>query len=302
MTLFCLTNDFDDEFRPCTRNAQHYANCGGYEVRYNSTRRRYESTARDCRGCVPRGASIGLLCWTCWERVQSAFTEWTPLLARAMWQNDRLVQRDNAGIRSSADGHVNLPGTLLALNEINSYLESFYKAKSDTQLWVSTFDGAIDALRFARAVPTAVRTHAIEEKTSKLRRTRCPKCTQLSFTRIPPTIAAGPIKVECQTPECGYVIKEGRLDTWGDESIDVIADIEDPGARQVKTRHDVHGWDAEPYEPARAEHEHLDKLSTQVARDLRNTAREMGVARAGSMTKPELITAIRAAEELAVSA
>lgn len=205
MTMFCVTNELADEMRPCTRKGEHLISCDGFEYTYNPKRRRDESTGKVCRGCLPREANVGLLCYPCYERVQTAFTEWTPWFTETIAGIDRLVQRDNGGIRSASQGHIPLPGTMLAINEIESYLKSF---PGDTEQWVSSYFGAVDAIHFSKAVPAARRTHQVEEKAYRIARTRCPECKQQSLIWNPPAKQGADVTVTCQNEACKHQISQ----------------------------------------------------------------------------------------------
>lgn len=212
MTLLCITNQMDD-WRSCTIRDAHTVRCEHPET---------------CTGCLPKLASVGLLCTSCWGRVEQAFADWTPQRARLMASIDRAVQRDPGGGRGSGpDGYVPIPGTLLAVDEVESYLRS--GGWGDARLWVSSERGAMDAVRFAAAVPRALRTHELEERVRPMRRVRCPECGQLSFVRNPPAAAGAPVTVVCQNEECRKVIREGDRtpdELGGEEKLVVIAQIE----------------------------------------------------------------------------
>lgn len=205
MTLFCVTNELTDEMRPCTRKGEHLTTCDDYEYTYNAKHRRDEQTGRLCKGCAPREAKVGMLCYPCFEKVEQAFTDWTPWFQNTIAEVDRLVQRDNGGIRSSAFGHIPLPGTMLAIDEIKSFLKEF---DGDIERWVSSYFGAVDAIHFSRAVPAARRTHQVEEKAYRIARTRCPDCKQLSLVWNPPAKQGADVTVKCQNDKCGHEINQ----------------------------------------------------------------------------------------------
>lgn len=225
MTMFCVTNELTDEMRPCTRKGEHLTTCDTFEYRYNPGRRRDEATGRECKGCAPREASVGMLCYPCFEKVEQAFTDWSPWYADTIAGIDRLVQRDNGGIRSSAFGHIPLPGTMLAINEIESFLKSF---PGTIEGWASTYFGAVDAIHFSRAVPAARRTHQIEEQAYRIARTRCPHCKQLSLVWNPPTKQGAEVNVKCQNAKCGHEISQDVYEVLKTVKTPEIADSE-PG-------------------------------------------------------------------------
>lgn len=212
MTLLCVTNSMDD-WRSCTIREAHSVRCEHPDT---------------CTGCLPRLASVGLLCYPCWDRVEHAFAEWTPERRRLLASIDRAVQRDTGGRTSGPEGYVPLPGTALAVDEVESYLRTFHGFPT-AQAWVSTFDGAADAVRFAAAVPRALRTHELEERDRPLRRVRCADCGQLSFVRHPPAAAGALVTVKCENPDCGKTIREGDRTEQrfgGEEKLVVLAQIE----------------------------------------------------------------------------
>lgn len=212
MTLLCITNQMDD-WRSCTIRDAHTVRCEHPDT---------------CTGCLPREAKVGLLCYPCWDRLEHALAEWTPERRRMMASIDRAVQRDpGAGKGSGPEGYVPIPGTVLAVDEVESYLRS--GGWGDTRLWVSTEQGAADAVRFSAAVPRALRTHELEERARPLRRVRCPECGELSFVRNPPAAAGAPVTVVCQNEACRKVIREGDRTSEGsgaEEKLVLIAKIE----------------------------------------------------------------------------
>ena len=223
--LVCITN-FMHETSSCVTKDQHAANCDGWQYTWNEKHERLEATGRKCRGCLPRPARHGLLCLSCWEALIQALSDW-PAFAAKIRGLDRTVQPDNGGVRTQSVGWVNLPGTMLAIDEVNSYHRSLsedYDGSLDQ--WVSSIDGAKDAVMFSRAVTRAKRTHQTEEPARALHRVRCPDCGQLSFVRTPPAGERLPVIVRCQNAECGKTITENDT-TIGDESkLVVIAAIE----------------------------------------------------------------------------
>lgn len=222
MTLLCVTNQMDD-WRSCTIREEHTVRCEHPDT---------------CTGCLPRLASVGLLCYACWARVEHAFAEWTPERRRLLRSIDRAVQRDTGGRTSGPEGYVPIAGTALAVDEVESYLRSF---TGDARLWVSSVEGAKDAVRFAAAVPRALRTHELEERERPMRRVRCPECGELTFVRNPPAAAGAPVTVKCQNTACGYTIREGERTplrpggTGDEEKLAVVAQIERAKPGKEKT-------------------------------------------------------------------
>lgn len=292
MTLLCITNQMDD-FRSCTIRGEHKVSCDGIAYRWNPKRYQWD-VAGTCTGCLPRLARVGLLCAACYERVQYAWAEWTPEREALLGSIDRAVQRDTGGRTSGPEGFVPIPGTILAVNEISSYLGTW---EGNIELWVSTERGAMDAVRFARAVPAALRTHELEEKAHKIRRTRCSKCRQLTLVWKPPAEAAGHVTIVCAN--CGHELPQSAFE-W-------VAAVENPDAAAVPALVEQGqpvnrtGYFAEDYDPMnRPEHEPLEPLTALTKPQLYAFAHERAgfskeqVAVLEKLTKPELIEAIRA--------
>lgn len=211
--LTCITNEIPD-VRACTVKGEHMESCNGWGYQLTITNpservphRGYVATGRPCTGCLPRRAAKGFLCWPCWDRLERSLAEW-PRWSSMIAGADRLVQRDNAGVRTRPGGHVPVPGKTLAWDECRSYLLS---RVDSTEMWVSTKVGATDAVLFARAAAAAYKAHPVEELPRKVRRVRCPDCGQLSFVRRPPAYELAPVTVTCQNAACGRAIREGDM-------------------------------------------------------------------------------------------
>lgn len=217
-SILCITTEGLPGIRACTHRGSHLESC------MNDS----------CTGCAPREAERGFLCQRCFERVEHAIIQW-PRFASALHGVTRAVSVDTAGRGGSAVGYTPLPGTVLALDECRRLLRSLPEGPRGLSLWVTTEEGARDAIMFAHAADRAYRTHEIEERESRLRRVRCPRCEQLSLIRRPPQFQHEPVEVECQNPVCGYVFVEGRhqavayratADGWEQVALDAVAVIE----------------------------------------------------------------------------
>lgn len=250
MTLLCITNEMND-VRSCTLKDVHRVTCDGNAYAWNERHNRMETTGKTCKGCLPREARHGLLCWGCWERVEKGVKDWPNWADKIAAAGDRAVQRDNGGISSASEGYVPIPGTSLAWDEITSYLRSL---GTSVDAWVSNTQGATDSVRFARAVASAIRTHAVEETAHKVNRTRCPKCNTLALLWTPPERLGDQVTVKCRN--CGHALKQ--------ESFEAIALIEKPGKAQPANRMMDAGAPlnvdknlAEPFDPNNPEHAEL---------------------------------------------
>lgn len=223
-----------DDMRSCTRRGDHLNTCAN----------------DNCKGCLPREAKHGLLCWNCWERVQQAVALCDPWLDATRGLT-KVIQRDSSGISGSSTGYIPIPSLELARDEIWSYLKTWTTTADN---WVASKTGAEDAVRFARAVQTAIRSHPTEEVQHKVNRTRCPKCNVLSLVWTPPTIFGSNVTVDCTN--CGHSIPQ--------ESFEKLVTIEKPGAKQpadllmdAGAPLNVDRNLAEPFDPRKPEHAEL---------------------------------------------
>jgi hypothetical protein len=288
--LACITNSMRD-VRACTIKGQHVPECDGWEYRWNEDRDREESTGDECRGCLPREAKQGLLCWACWDSA-SAAVEGAPRLAGMLRGVDRAVQRDNGGVASQTLGYIPIPAVKVMLDELHSYLRS--KGSSDTLAWVSTPEGAADAVRLGRAYSAAVKAHPTEERAHRIGRTRCTACNQLSLVWQPPSRSGDTVVVECSNVECTAVAMNQTLHEVGHERqvnrnpTPIIVGGE-PVSLTIE--------EAERYEPTRVEHAGFDRLDNLTVKELRALAHDLDLP--ASIGKAEIIAALHAAEMIA---
>ena len=181
--------------RPCRASGIHLETCGDEQ----------------CPGCFPRQAERGFLCARCFDRLEHAYARWNEFEARISELGlSKAVQRDNAGVRTQADGHVNLTGVFLAVDECQRHLASAAGHRS-LELWVSTEAGAADAIQFAAAAERAYRSHEVAERPHRIRRVRCPECQQQMIWH-PPAWFEGHVHVKCTNEACGHVIDQDEFE------------------------------------------------------------------------------------------
>lgn len=162
-------------------------------------------------GCRARNADRGFLCQAHFDRVEHAYARWGEFEDRVSALGlSKAVQRDNAGVRTQADGHVNLTGVFLAVDECLRHLESAAGHRS-LELWVSTEAGAADAIQFAAAAERAYRSHEVQERPHRIRRVRCPECAQQMIWH-PPAWFEGHVHVKCANDECGHVLDQDEFE------------------------------------------------------------------------------------------
>lgn len=166
-------------------------------------------TNDDCRGCFPRQAERGFLCASHFDRVEHALIRWDDWAIRAGRLGlSKAVQRDNAGVRTTAEGHVNLTGVYLALDECRRHLAS---NPGTADRWVHTEAGAADAIQFAAAAERAYRSHEVEERPHRLRRVRCPECQQQMIWN-PPAWFEGHVSVSCTNEACRHALTQDEYE------------------------------------------------------------------------------------------
>lgn len=216
--LLCVTVDPGVHgVRPCVHLGEHHSGCED----------------DGCPGCLPREARYGVACERCWRALELAWSEWS-LLEPYLTRYSRLSPRNESAGHPPAGPSIPLPQTALAADEVRSWLRS---EPQDARAWVSTVDGAVQAVGFTRAVQRAARAHQIEERSRQLVRMRCPNCASL-VAWMPPRFAGDEVSVQCDG--CGRRITE--TEQWaayrrtGDQerpwekyqeaAIDVIAQIE----------------------------------------------------------------------------
>lgn len=162
-------------------------------------------------GCQARLAERGFLCSAHFDRLEHAYARWSEFERKAARLGlSRAVQRDNAGVRTSAEGHVNLTGVFLAVDECRRHLASAAGHRS-LDLWVSTEAGAADAIQFAAAAERAYRSHEISERPHRITRVRCPECAQQMIWTPPPWFEK-PVSIRCSNVECGHVIDQNTFE------------------------------------------------------------------------------------------
>jgi hypothetical protein len=197
MTLACVTNDLLS-MRPCVQAGAHLPYCTG-------TARRDRSKL--CQGCQPRPASHGLLCNTCYGRLDRAFTKWGPF-ADIVAPLERVMTADTGGGQSAALGYIPIPKTHLDIDEVERYLDTFYDAHENISLWVSSQGGSRDAVIFTRLAERAFRAHPLEDKPRLADSIRCIKCAHWSLVVTPPVNYLDDLLVTCQNRACGLELDQ----------------------------------------------------------------------------------------------
>jgi hypothetical protein len=274
VSLVCITNDVRD-LRSCVVTGQHTDFCDGDEWRWredsslslleqdpnfprwrlsrversvwDEALKRYVKVPVPCRGCLPRKAEHGLLCWSCWEKVLDAVKVATDMMTH-LRSVDRAQQIDNAGIRTAAAWKLPLPNTWLMADEMLMLLgygdgEGFpsdanvFEVEAITErfvddivpeTWTASKDGAEAAVRFYLLMQTAMAQHPMKEYEHRVRNVRCYKCRQLTLLWKPPLLFEDQVTVVCTNPKCGAVLDQTLYEH--------VALIEDPKSAWAKQK------------------------------------------------------------------
>lgn len=191
MSTVCASNDIPN-ITNCTMKDEHQTGCPG--VRQNG---------KECTGCIPAEATHGFLCEKCWQQLSKTLERW-PQFAATIIQYERTIVHDNAGIRVTASGHVNLHTTFISVNETESHLLSLTKVGGDPLKWVNRAEGAIDALHFIQAAKRANKRHPLKENVINITRTICPTCEARTLKKVPPQFFEDHAIIKCFNPKCDY--------------------------------------------------------------------------------------------------
>ena len=113
-------------------------------------------------------------------------------------------------IHTSRDGHIGIPPTWIAaeeitrlLTELNAFPELHHAVNDEYGAWV--------AWEFVRETETANARWPIEDHTHKVRHMRCTGCGALTLRYHQPRHAEDPIIVRCSDPDCRTVMGEAMF-------------------------------------------------------------------------------------------
>lgn len=206
--ILCAAVERLEGIRPCTVRGEHKITCHDHAGWAEDHR------PGTCTGCLPRKADRGYLCARHYDDVETAYAKWDRFVELAKATEGRAVAPVNDGIRGSApDGFSNLPLTFLAIDECERLLASFqYRT---LQEWVSTQDGARDALLFAKAATGAYGSLEVEESSHRIPAVRCNACGTRNLMWKPTKYLGDTVDVACTN--CGHVIDQDRLERFEDQ-------------------------------------------------------------------------------------
>lgn len=199
--LRCITNG-EPELRSCEIPGSHEASCNGWEYRWSNKDQDDMPTGRECTGCEPRPAVHGLVCAGCYGRIREAVGE-LPAFARATAGIERVITPEGGG-QSSALGFVPLTALGMDFDAIDRFMLSYWRCGSNIDVWVSSYEGAHDAIRAAQSIKGAIFRHPVKVTQENLDKTQCPRCQMTALVRVAPSAYEAPEFVKCRNPACSY--------------------------------------------------------------------------------------------------
>ena len=181
----CITHWVDD-LRPCFRN-MHYADCENPET---------------CKGCVPREAADGYVCAPCSSDIRRALADWAEFMT--------LLGNEQRAVTPEPGGSTSKPGSRLPISVMQQAIEAVSRLQASRppaeRLWVTTPEGASDAVKFAREVRWVLFNYPTRELESQIRSSRCPSCGILALVYEPVAQEGGDAFVKCLHAGCGNVM------------------------------------------------------------------------------------------------
>lgn len=173
-----------------------------------------------CHGCAPAPGFGGRLCKGCWHRVEHALTDWGNLC--------RHLGRESRALTPEVPVHVPPgPGVLIPALQLDIDEARRLDTSEGAPMvrWVSSDQGAMDAIRFAMVVTRISHTHPWQETHRQLPSARCPKCRMRALTWNPPDEAGAHAVIRCL--KCGHLMNEDTYERY--------AAIEEQCCRACKT-------------------------------------------------------------------
>lgn len=237
MTIPCITNITGRN--GCRIHGEHLSTCRG--IAAEQTGGVYRAVA--CTGCLPQPATRGLVCESCWLRIQAALD-----VAVDHITHMRSVERgpipDGPPVHTAPGSRVIVPTSWLTADESWEVLhelafrldplellqvrprgttaygfgsrDSIEHVRDRVELAVDLVRNegldvvrrdttAVLAIRYYRQAQRALAAFPIDEDAQPMRYAKCRKCERLTLERRPPLQHLDPIVVKCVNPACGAI-------------------------------------------------------------------------------------------------
>lgn len=208
MTLLCVTTDMHG--RTCTIRDHHLNTCDN----------------PDCKGCLPRPAEVGMLCYVCWTKFEAALSEVVDVVTHlrsitkaatsdapgktqfgpsvivpVTWQaadNIRVALAMVAGFPAHP-----IPSTA-TLQEVARDVSRLVESIVPEQV-VARQVGAEAAVRLYRQMQTSMALQQRSERARRIRWVRCRECGLESLLMQPPLEKLDDLSVVCTNRACQAV-------------------------------------------------------------------------------------------------
>lgn len=244
----CVTNLVPD-LRSCTVHGQHLAHCDGHARRWNARTERLDILDSECRGCVPRPAEAGYLCYDHLVKFDNAVEEATELVA-FIWEDG------GNGVRDANDGGSAGAGPRWPLTEARIRAEWIAAALDNTArtYWLDDVDltyldarnliptgstaayaaavvrelatnvsaardeliakprGAEAAVRATAVIQAGYRLFPLVEAEHRVGGVRCPNCQQARLIWSPPLMHRDDVTIKCDA--CGHIERQEWLEQY----------------------------------------------------------------------------------------
>jgi hypothetical protein len=150
---------------------------------------------------------VGYLDIRDYKRAQWAYEQSHPAAPFMQWLKIAgyvSFDADDVRVQSSGGGHINIPATKLAWEEITRISTELNRWDGVESAACDQF-GAFLLVELGREVSTAVARWPMEERPHKIESMRCGGCGMLTLTYRPPRWEGDAIRVDCA---CGYVLED----------------------------------------------------------------------------------------------
>lgn len=211
MTLLCVTTEMHG--RSCTIRDHHLNTCDN----------------PDCKGCLPRPAEVGMLCYGCWVRFEAALSEVVDLVTHLWsiplgggaasdgekgkpsfgpgWGGSKTMEAASA-VRVALAVVAGVPAhpvpTIASVGAVARDVSLLVESINPEQT-VARMEGAVAAVEFFRELQRVLHLAVRDDKPRRVKWVRCRQCDQETLLMRPPLEYLDDVVVQCTNPGCGAV-------------------------------------------------------------------------------------------------